>query len=60
MDDSRRAVERARLANTTVRLPVWHDVPHAFYYMDTLVEAWRCRAEISEFVERVLLTGDGR
>ncbi len=54
LDDSRRAVERARLANTAAQLTVWHDVPHSFYYLDTLAEARRCRAEILEFVERVL------
>lgn len=54
LDDSRRAVERAHLAGTTVRLSVWNDVPHSFYYMDMLSEAKRCRTEILDFVERAL------
>lgn len=63
LDDSVRAVERARLAGTEAVLTVWHDVPHSFYYLDTLAEAWRCRAEILEFVEHVLSraqTSDGQ
>ncbi len=54
LDDSLRAVERARLAGTTAGLSVWHDVPHSFYYMYTLAEARRCRAEVVDFVARVL------
>ena len=54
LDDSLRAVERARLAGTAASLSVWHDVPHSFYYLDTLVEAWRWRAEIRAFIRRVL------
>ncbi len=54
LDDSVRAVARARLAGATVGLSVWHDVPHSFYYMYTLAEAKRCRAEIVDFVARVL------
>ena len=57
LDDSVRAVERARLAGATVDLSVWNDVPHSFYYMDTLAEARRCHTEIHEFVERVLFVG---
>lgn len=53
-DDSLRAVERARLAGNEVSLTVWRNVPHSFYYMDTLAEARRCHAEIHAFVERVL------
>jgi monoterpene epsilon-lactone hydrolase len=54
LDDSLRAIECAHRASTAARLSVWHDVPHSFYYMDMLPEARRCRAEILEFVERVL------
>lgn len=54
LDDSLRAVERARLAGTAVNLSVWHDVPHSFYYIDALAEARRCRAEIHQFVEHAL------
>jgi monoterpene epsilon-lactone hydrolase len=44
LDDSRRAVERARLANTAVRLSVWHDLPHSFYYMvDVAAVLQACR-----------------
>ena len=55
LDDSRRAVERARLAGTEAGLSVWDDVPHSFYYMNTLAEARRCRAHILEFIHRILL-----
>ncbi len=54
LDDTLRAVERARLAGTAAGLSVWHDVPHSFYYLDTLSEARRCRVEILEFVDRSL------
>lgn len=54
LDDSVRAVERARLAGTDASISVWHDVPHSFYYMDTLAEARRCQTEIHDFVTRVL------
>jgi acetyl esterase/lipase len=54
LDDSRRAVERARQANTVADLTVWHDVPHSFYYMDLLPESRRCRDEIVMFIDRVL------
>ena len=50
LDDSRRAVERARAAGNRVTLTVWHDVPHSFYYMNALREAWRCRAEVVAFI----------
>jgi acetyl esterase/lipase len=50
LDDSRRAVERARQAGNRVTLSVWHDVPHSFYYMNALREAWRCRAEVVAFI----------
>jgi epsilon-lactone hydrolase len=54
LDDSLRAVERARQANTAVSLSIWNDVPHSFYYMSFLPEARRCRAEIVDFIELVL------
>jgi monoterpene epsilon-lactone hydrolase len=56
LDDSLRAVERARLAKVAVGLTVWRDVPHSFYYMDTLAESRRCRADIVAFVDGVLRT----
>jgi hypothetical protein len=37
-----------------VSLSVWHDVPHSFYYMNALREAWRCRAEVVAFVGEAL------
>jgi acetyl esterase/lipase len=54
LDDSRRAVERAREAGNRVTLSVGHDVPHSFYYMNALREAWRCRAEVVAFIGGVL------
>lgn len=54
LDDSRRAVERAREAGNRVTLSVWHDVPHSFYYMNALREAWRCRDEVVAFVTDAL------
>jgi acetyl esterase/lipase len=54
LDDSRRAAERARQAGNAVTLSIWHDVPHSFYYMNALREAWRCRAEVVAFIGHVL------
>jgi len=54
LDDSRRAVARARDAGNRVTLSVWHDVPHSFYYMNALREAWRCRDEVVAFAEDAL------
>jgi acetyl esterase/lipase len=54
LDDSRRAVARARDAGNRVALSVWHDVPHSFYYMNALREAWRCRDEVVAFAEDAL------
>ncbi len=51
LDDSLRAVERARLAGTAAGLSIWNDVPHSFYYIDTLSEARRCRVEILDFID---------
>ncbi|MFP5390626.1 MAG: alpha/beta hydrolase [Gammaproteobacteria bacterium] len=54
LDDSRRAAELAHRANTPVRLKVWYDVPHSFYFMDLLADARRCRADMLAFVRSVL------
>ena len=54
LDDSRRAAERAREAGNRVTLTIWHDVPHSFYYMNALREAWRCRAEVVAFIDAAL------
>ncbi|KQV30178.1 alpha/beta hydrolase [Massilia sp. Root335] len=54
LDDSGRAAERARQAGNRVTLSIWHDVPHSFYYMNALREAWRCRAEVVAFVTDAL------
>jgi acetyl esterase/lipase len=54
LDDSRRAAERARAAGNRVALSIWHDVPHSFYYMYALREAWRCRGEVVAFVTDAL------
>lgn len=54
LDDSRRAVECAREAGNRVTLTVWHDMPHSFYYMNALREAWRCRDEVVGFVADAL------
>lgn len=54
LDDSRRAVERARAAGNRAALTVWHDLPHSFYYMYALREAWRCRDEVVAFVGAAL------
>ncbi|RFP17102.1 alpha/beta hydrolase [Duganella sp. BJB488] len=54
LDDSRRGAELARTANTPVRLTIWHDVPHSFYFMEFLAEARRCRADMLAFVRSVL------
>ena len=54
LDDSRRAVERARAAGNRVTLSIWHDVPHSFYYMYALREAWQCRAEVVAFIGAAL------
>lgn len=53
-DDSRLAVECARTAGTDVDLTVWSDLPHSFAFIDILPEAVRCRAQIAQFVARVL------
>jgi acetyl esterase/lipase len=54
LDDSRRAAARARQAGTAVRLTVWDDVPHSFYYLDLLPEARRFRTELVDFIGRSL------
>ena len=54
LDDSRRAADRARNAGNRVTLSIWHDVPHSFYYMYALREAWRCRDDVVAFVTNAL------
>ena len=50
LDDSLRAVERARLCAVDAQATVWLDLPHAFPLFGVLHEAAQCRAVIAAFV----------
>ncbi|WP_211460647.1 alpha/beta hydrolase, partial [Collimonas silvisoli] len=54
LDDSLRAVERAKAAGCDVALTVWHDVPHNFPFVDYLAEAKDCQTEAVTFINRVV------
>jgi len=54
LDDSLRAVERAKAAGCAVALTVWHDVPHNFPFLDYLAEAKDCQTEAVTFINRVV------
>ena len=54
LDDSTRLVERARAAGVTAQLDVWEQMPHVFQIDDSIPEAARALARISEFVSETL------
>ncbi|EJL81582.1 esterase/lipase [Herbaspirillum sp. CF444] len=51
LDDSRRAVDRARESGTEAHLSIWHDVPHNFYFLDFLAESRQFHEQLVCFLE---------
>ncbi|WP_082221434.1 alpha/beta hydrolase [Herbaspirillum chlorophenolicum] len=54
LDDSRRAVERARESGTQADLSIWKGLPHNFYFLDFLPESRQFREQMLGFIERAL------
>ena len=54
LDDSLRAVERARVAGVDAQATVWPDLPHVFPLFGMLPQARQCRAETAAFVTQLL------
>ena len=54
LDDSLRAVERARMCGVDARVTVWDRLPHVFALFDGLPQAGACRSAVADFVRQCL------
>lgn len=54
LDDSRRAVKKARESGVPAQISIWHDVPHNFYYLSFLSECKRFREQMLDSIKTTL------
>lgn len=56
LNDTLRAVEKAKAEGVTVELALWKDMPHNFAFIDGLSEAAACHQQVSAFISKALST----
>jgi len=54
LNDTLRAVEKAKSESVAVEVEIWNNMPHNFEFLDGLREATACRQQISAFISNAL------
>ncbi len=54
LNDTLRAVEKAKAEGVTVEVALWENMPHNFAFIDGLKEATACHQQVSAFISNAL------